>query len=61
MKTVLAIMLMICIGAALAIWVGTHTAEITKSHFDEVNRVFEEARMSYSAPPGIRIVGVYAL
>jgi hypothetical protein len=43
MKTVLAIMLMICIGAALAIWVGTHTAEITKSHFDEVNRVFEEA------------------
>ena len=43
MKTILALLLMTCMGAALAMVVGMHSAEIAEKHFDEINRVFEEA------------------
>jgi hypothetical protein len=46
MKTVLAILLMTCLGAAMAMFVGMHSAEIAEKHFDEVNKAFEEAGLS---------------
>jgi hypothetical protein len=43
MKTVLAILFMMCLGAAMAMYVGMHSAEIAQKHFDHINEVFEEA------------------
>ncbi len=45
MKSVLAIMLMMCLGAVMAMVVGMHSAEIAEKHFKQINKAFEEAGM----------------
>lgn len=46
MKTVLAILLMMCVMLSIAVYVGTETGKVVQQQFDNINEIFEEAGVS---------------
>ncbi len=43
MKTVLALLLMWCMFMVIAVFVGTHAADMVELHFEKVHDAFNEA------------------